>query len=136
MTFFEQELRKTVGAAYPDARYIGRAAYVDLGADNRARFEFVTLGYADHYEAIKASIINRGDGVVDSVLLRFTDLFSPKKLPLDKTPCAWTYKGETEWYGFKPSRSDYDSLTAAIRDYTELFGMRPSEPEQDMSMTM
>ena len=136
MTFFEQELRKTVGAVYPDARYIGRAAYIDLGADNRAKFEFLTLGHADQYEAIKASIINRGDGVVDSVLLRFADLFSPKKLPMDKTPYAWTYKGETEWYGFKPSRSDYDSLTAAIRDYAELFEMRSPEPERDMSMTM
>ena len=136
MTFFEQELRKTVGAVYPDAKYIGRAAYVDLGADNRAKFEFLTLGLADQYDAIQASIINRGDGVIDSVLLRFADLFSPKKLPMDKTPYAWTYNGETEWYGFKPSRSDYDSLTAAIRDYTELFEMRPPEPERDMSMTM
>ena len=81
MTFFEQELRKTVGVIYPDARYIGRAAYADLGADNRAKFEFMTLGHADQYEAIKASIINREGGVIDSVLLRFADLFSQMKLP-------------------------------------------------------
>ena len=74
MTFFEQELRRIVGVIYPDARYIGRAAYVDLGGGNRGKFEFVTLGVADNYEAIRASIINQNDGKLDSVTLRFADL--------------------------------------------------------------
>ena len=81
MTFFEQELRKIVGAIYPEAKYIGRAAYVELGGGNRGKFEFVTLGTHEQYEAIRASVINRSDGQIDSVTLRFADLFSPKKLP-------------------------------------------------------
>lgn len=134
MTFFEQELRSTVGAIYPDAKYIGRAAYVDLGGENRAKFEFVTLGYADHYEAIKASIINRRDGVTDSVLLRFADLFSPKKLPVNHGPHAWTNGGKTEWYGFKPTDADYDKLITAISDYTELFEVQAPVMRQEQSM--
>ena len=42
MNFFEQELRKIVGSAYPDATYIGRACYVRLGEENRAKIQFVT----------------------------------------------------------------------------------------------
>lgn len=134
MTFFEQELRKTVGAIYHDAKYIGRAAYVDLGGENRAKFEFVTLGYADHYEAIKASILNRSDGVTDSVLLRFSDLFSPKKLPMNHGPHAWTNCGKTEWYGFMPLAADYDSLISAISDYTELFEAQAPVMRQEQTM--
>ena len=134
MTFFEQELRKIVGAIYPDARYIGRSAYVDLGGDNRAKFEFVTLGYADHYEAIKASILNRSDGVTDSVQLRFADLFSPKKLPMSHGPHAWTNGSKTEWYGFKPTDADYDKLITAISDYTELFEVPTPVMRQEQSV--
>ena len=134
MTFFEQELRKIVGAIYPDARYIGRAAYVDIGGENRAKFEFVTLGYADHYEAIKASVLNRSDGVTDSVLLRFADLFSPKKLPMSHGPHAWTNCGKTEWYGFQPSAADYDNLIAAVSDYTELFETQAPVMHQEQTM--
>ena len=134
MTFFEQELRNTVGAIYPDAKYIGRAAYVDLGGENRAKFEFVTLGYADHYEAIKASILSRSDGVMDSVLLRFADLFAAKKLPMGHGPHAWTNCGKTAWYGFTPTDADYDNLIAAVSDYTELFETQAPVMRQEQTM--
>lgn len=134
MTFFEQELRNTVGAIYPDAKYIGRAAYVDLGGENRAKFEFVTLGYADHYEAIKASILSRSDGVMDSVLLRFADLFAAKKLPMGHGPHAWTNCGKTAWYGFTPTDADYDNLIAAVSDYTELFETQAPAMLQEQTM--
>ena len=134
MTFFEQELRKVVGAIYPDAKYIGRAAYVELGGGNRGKFEFVTLGYADNYEAIRASIINRSDGKLDSVTLRFSDLFSKKNLPAGKNPHAWAYNGKVEWYGFTPTTADYDSLIAAVSDYTELFEVQAPVMQQEQTM--
>ncbi len=134
MTFFEQELRKTVGAIYPDAKYIGRAAYVDLGGENRAKFEFVTLGHADHYEAIQASILNQNSGAVDSIRPRFAELFSSKKLPLDQAPHAWSNCGKTEWYGFKPTEADYDHLITEISDYTELFEVQSPMMQQEQMM--
>ena len=134
MTFFEQELRKIVGAIYPDARYIGRAAYVDLGGGNRAKFEFTTLGYADHYEAIRASVISSRDGVIDSVTLRFNELFSPKKLPMNQSPHAWADGGKVEWYGFTPTTADYDNLIAAISDYTELFEVQTPMMLQEQTL--
>ena len=41
MTFFEQELRKIVGAEYPDATFVGRACYVRLSDMNRAKIQFI-----------------------------------------------------------------------------------------------
>ncbi len=48
--------------------------------DIRARIEFVTTGTADQYEGIKTSIINRKEGVVDSMLLRFSDIWGKRKV--------------------------------------------------------
>ena len=42
MSFYEQELRKIVGAQHPDATYVGRACYVRLNDMNRAKIQFVT----------------------------------------------------------------------------------------------
>ena len=127
MTFFENELRKTVGAVFPDAKYIGRAAYVELGGDNCAKFEFTTLGTEGQYEAIQASVINRSSGVIDSVSLCFKDLFPVKKF-------AWTYNGKTEWYGQAPSGNDYARLADSIYDYAEVFQM--TTPSMMMEQNM
>lgn len=134
MTFFEQELRKIVGAIYPDAKYVGRAAYVDLGGGNRGKFEFVTLGVADNYEAIRASIINQNDGKLDAVTLRFADLFTQKKLPMGQAPHAWADGGKVEWYGFTPTSGDYDRLIAAVSDYTEIFEVQAPVMRQEQTM--
>ena len=53
MTFFKNELRKLLITQYPNATFVGRAAYVQLSDMNRAKIQFVTCGTADHYEAIQ-----------------------------------------------------------------------------------
>ena len=61
MNFFEQELRKIVGSAYPDATYIGRACYVRLGEENRAKIQFVTGIVSNQYNALQMTILNRSE---------------------------------------------------------------------------
>lgn len=137
MTFFEQELRRIVGPIHPDARYIGRAAFVPLGGDNVAKFEFMTQGEANHYTALRAQTISKTQGVLDATAIRFGDVFSEKKLPLGRTPYAWTCDGKTEWYGFTPARADYAALTEAVSGYTELFTRQTQRMEAGgMSLTM
>ena len=67
MNFFEQELRKIVGSAYPDATYIGRACYVRLGEENRAKIQFVTGIVSNQYNALQMTILNRSEGTVDTL---------------------------------------------------------------------
>lgn len=54
INFFEQELRKLadVCGGLSNPVFAGRACYGDLGGDNRVKLQFVTTGYADHYEAL------------------------------------------------------------------------------------
>ena len=100
MNFFESELKKIMrnSAILKDQKYVGRMCYGTIGGDLRARVEFVTLGVSDHYAGIKASVINRKEGVVDSILLQFSDIWGKQKVsnPNFKegvNPHIWTDSG-------------------------------------------
>ena len=79
MNFYEQELKKIVGDRYQDATYVGRACYVRLSDTNRAKIQFVTGIVANHYNALQLTILNRNEGQVDVLRLRFTDLLGKKQ---------------------------------------------------------
>ena len=66
MNYFEQELRRVEAACggISNPVFAGRACYGDLGGDNRVKLQFVTLGYADHYEALKATVLNIRHGLM------------------------------------------------------------------------
>lgn len=137
MNYFEQELRKLFGndAAISDKRFVGRAFFGKLTDSLRVRVEFVTMGVADHYDAIKATIINRNDGPVDSVTLRFSDLVGKKAVtnPNFKngvTPYIWKYGEEIDWYVYKPNKADYDRISEAINDYLDVYREPKLEMEQ------
>ena len=53
--FFEQELRKLFGDGeiIRSPSFTGRACLGTLGKDLRVRAQFVTSGYADHYDTLK-----------------------------------------------------------------------------------
>ena len=81
MTFYEQELRKIIGDQYPDATYVGRACYVRLSDMNRAKIQFITGIVSNQYNALQMTILNRSEGQVDTLRLRFSDLQGRRRLP-------------------------------------------------------
>ena len=131
MTFFERELRKIVEDQYPDATFVGRACYVKLGELNRAKLQFATCGVTDQYEALQISILNRNEGQVDALRLRFADIWGRQK-----GLYAWTDHGETEWYSYRPTGKDYQKLTDAVSDYLEVFQEQAQTAEQQWQQTM
>ena len=141
MTFFEQELRKIVGDVYPDATFVGRACYVRLNDMNRAKIQFTTCGTADHYEALQMTILNRSDGQVDTLRLRFKDVLGTKQVNNPNfrngvSPHAWTYNGKTEWYAYHPNSRDYQMLTDAVSDYLDVFQEQSQTADQQWQQTM
>ena len=141
MTFFEQELRKIVGDVYPDATFVGRACYVRLSDMNRAKIQFTTCGTVDHYEALQMTILNRSDGQVDTLRLRFKDVLGTKQVNNPNfrngvSPHAWTYNGKTEWYAYHPNSRDYQMLTDAVSDYLDVFQEQTQTADQQWQQTM
>ena len=65
--FFEQELRKLFGDGeiIHDPVFAGRACVGGLDAGRQVRAEFVTMGHADHYEALRLTLLDNDLGVVD-----------------------------------------------------------------------
>jgi len=137
MNYFEQELRRVAGACggVINSTFAGRACYGDLGGDNRVKLEFVTRGHADRYAALKATILNRTEGEVDSLLLLFEDTWG--KRPVSNTnfregiiPYIWTGDRKNEWYVYRPNDADIKQLAAELGAYLEVFIDRSIIPEK------
>ena len=126
MNFFEQELRRFTGkdTAFKscNALYVGRACFIPLSGNRRARLEFVTSGVAEHYDAMQVTILSATDGKIDCLRLRFSDYFAPRKGGCSGTsrPHIWIYRNEAEWY-VTPTASEIAAITQAAHDYVMLF---------------
>ena len=85
--------------ALKEQKYCGKTMLAKLDEDLRVKLSFVTQGYADHYTAIEATIINRTDGEVDRQQFRFSDIIGQKKGGGDlRDPYIWTYWNDIYWY--------------------------------------
>ncbi len=128
MNIFEQELRRLAKACAGIANpvFAGRACFGDLGGDNRVKLQFITMGYADHYSALKANILNRAEGEVDSLIFRFRDTWGKKYNHgyQDGIPYIWTYQGKSEWYSYHPTDVDIRQLAAEVNGYLDVFTIR------------
>ena len=139
MNFFEQELRKLFAnsAALTDPRFTGRVCLARLTDTTNVKLEFVTLGHADHYEGIKATVMNRSEGQIDSTVFRFADILGKKAVPDNPNfkggvyPYAWKYNDKCEWYAYKPTPRDFEQITDTVDSYLELF----QEPVQSQGMS-
>ena len=139
MNFFEQELRRITSACSGviNPTFAGRACYGDLGGDNRVKLEFVTQGTFDTYEALKATVLNRSDGKVDSLLFRFSDVWGKKH---DRgydggIPHIWTNDHKTEWYVYRPTDMDIKKLATEVGAYLSVFIDRSLTPEKSKGKT-
>ena len=139
--FFEQELRKLFGdgAIIDDPSYSGRACFGKLGKDLRVRVEFITTGVADHYNALKVTVLNRTEGPVDTLVLRLKDLLGKKQVPGNPNfrngiyPYIWDDYGKADWYAYRPTFADYQKIQDAVGKYLNVFWERETarEPVRD-----
>jgi hypothetical protein len=137
MNYFEQELRRVAKACNGiiNPTFAGRVCYGDLGGDNCVKLQFVTLGHADHYAALKATILNRADGEIDALLFRFEDTWGKKQVSNPNfregiIPYIWTSDRKSEWYVYNPTDADIKQLAAEVGAYLGVFTDRSRIPEQ------
>ena len=133
--FFEQELRKLFGDGeiIHDPVFVGRACVGGLDAGRQVRAEFVTMGHADHYEALRLTLLDNDLGVVDKLTLRLKDLWGKKEIPNNPylksgvDPHIWVNDGKTDWYAYHPTPSDYQQLRQAAGSYLDAFRSQNKE---------
>lgn len=106
MTVYEQELRKLFEHSdlVDRPQFSGRVCVGDLGKDLRVRAEFLSTHISSQYDAIRLTVLNRTEGVVDRTLLRFQDVWGKKQVPNNPNfrsgviPHLWDDYGKVEWY--------------------------------------
>ena len=133
--FFEQELRKLFGdgSIIESPQFVGRACLGTLGGDLRVRAQFVTGIVANQYNALKIVVLNRTDGPVDTIVLKLKDLLGTKAAPY-----IWDDSGSAQWYGYRPTMADYETIRRAADDYLcvfreEIHRERPPAPKSKTS---
>lgn len=137
MTKLEQELRRMFDhdAVFPQARFVGNACYGRLTDQIRVKIHFQTGMVADNYDRLKVTLLNRDEGVIDSMVLKFRDLWGMKKVSNPNFSEGvyahlWNDGNKVDWYVYRPTEQDYQQLTEAVRTYLEVF----QEPAEEMQM--
>ena len=137
MTFFERELKKMfgTGASFSEPRFVGNCCYGRLTDQIRVKINFQTGMVADHYDRLKVTLLNRNEGMIDSMVVKFRDVWGLKNTTNPNfrdgvNPHIWSYGKETSWYVYQPGKEDYKVLSEAIKTYLEVF----QEPEEAMQM--
>ena len=138
MNVFEKSLRELFDKSQllQDPKYTGRTCLARLDKDLRVKLSFVENGVAGEYTAIRASIINRTDGVVDKQTFRFRDMVparSKETLFGRDYPYIWICDGKAEWYGQPLSQKEQRLVRDGILDYVEMY-LEPQMAMTEQSM--
>lgn len=141
MTFYEQELRKIVEPINREATYVGRACYIKLGEQTRAKLNFITGHISYQYDALLMTILNPTEGKVDTLALRFEDVIGKKMVSNPNfsdgvIPHFWENSGKVSWYVYHPTAADYSRITEAANAYLEVFADPEMHHTEGMAMQL
>lgn len=133
MSKFEQELYKMFGrdAVFSGARIIGNTCYGRLTDQIRVKIQFQTGRIAERYDRLKITLLNRNEGVIDSMVLKFQDVWGMKKVSNPNfregiSAHIWRDGNAVDWYVYHPTEADYQKLAGAVKTYLEIF-QEPAE---------
>ena len=91
-----------------ETEFIGRVAYTPLTEFLVAKTSFATNGTHEVYEVVKIEVINKEEGVVDTLNLIIGETCGLLNIGgLNKTPHIWRsgFDRPFEWYGQRPNLS-------------------------------
>jgi hypothetical protein len=132
MTFFEKELRKIAAECeyIQSPKYVGKVCMFRLNSEVTGKLEFITKGYADHYSALKLSLFNRNNGLIDCQVIDHGDIMGFKEIYTNIcSPYIWKDDQKADWYGYRPTESDYRAMSRAVDDYLSCF----ADPIEDLA---
>lgn len=138
-TTFKDELQKIFGydEILSDTKYVGRACFGSLGKDTRMKAEFITTTTSGNYDALRMHILNRRDGEIDALTIRFNETWGTKTVSNGSyrrtiEPHLWQNDGNLAWYSYEPTYSDIEKLATEVKEYADVF----REPIFDETMEM
>ncbi len=137
MTFFEQELKRLFGKGelFQNPRIVGNTCYGRLTDQIRVKIQFKTGMISNQYDRLKVTLLNRNEGVIDSMVLKFQDVWGMKRTTNPNfregvSPHIWADGRDADWYVYHPENADYRKLSEAVTAYLDVF----REPQEEMRM--
>ena len=140
MNFFTNELQKIVkdGGTIHQPKFVGRECVGRLTNDITVKLSFYALSVSGNYDALKVRLINRHEGEIDSQLIRFGELWGKVSMHDVKkiSPHAWDDGENPRWYGFTPTKEQYQVLSSEVKHYLENFTDLEQEEAESMGLSM
>lgn len=127
MTYFEHEMEVLFGNSEylsADNVFSNKTMICKIGENLRAKLQFVSTKISDQYDALRLTIINRNEGVVDTETFRFVDIIGQKN---GYNPHILDDNGNVRWYGFRMTEHEYCLISEIVEDYVSMYadqGMR------------
>lgn len=137
--FFEQELWYLFGdwRAIDTPYCSGQSCYGTLDKELRVRIQFISTHISGQYDALKLTVLNRINGPVDTQVVKLGDLLGKKPIPGNPNfqegvaPHIWDNYGKLEWYAYRPTEADYETIRQAVVRYLDVFRERTLEQTRD-----
>lgn len=139
MNFFTQELKKITDRSeyIQDPKFVGKSCIFRLSDDVTGKQEFVTRGYTDHYTALKLSLFNKREGPIDTQLIGIGDIIGNKMIYANvQSPYIWTDGNDVNWYGYKPTNSEYSAMAETVDDYLSCFDEQELSEDEELNITL
>ena len=120
MNKMERELRRLFSESdiIYKAMYSGRTMIGMIDHDVRVKIEFATTRVSGKYDAIKATVLNRTEGIVDTTLFKISDMIGLKN---GHELHIWDDGNKADWFVVSPTASDYDKMSDVLHDYMAMF---------------
>lgn len=105
-----------------DAKFCGRTMLGKLDDELRVKLQLISTYISGQYDAVRATIINRKDGVVDKQTFKFAEIIGMQaRRSLDKIePHIWEDGGKAEWY-IPVTASQKAQIAETILDYVGMY---------------
>ena len=124
MTVFEKEMRHFFknDKLIENKVFIGKVLTAKLNETTNIKVFWDTQIVADNYLGFTIKIINKANGVIDTIYVKISDIiglidFGDRKIH----HYIWENRGDVGWYGPEPTEQQIQKVMNVISDYIMLY---------------
>lgn len=139
MNFFTDELKKIADRSeyIRKPKFVGQACVFRLSDDVTGKLEFVTGMVANHFNALRLKLFNKSEGPIDTQLIGIGDVIGNKMIYANvQSPYICKNGNEVNWYGYKPTDSDYSGISENVDDYLSCFAEQELSEDEELSISL
>ena len=139
MNCFTDELKKITDRSeyIQNPKFVGQSCVFRLSDDVTGKLEFITGIVANHYNSLRLKLFNKSEGPIDTQLMGIGDIIGNKKIYSNiQSPYIWKDGNNVEWYGYKPTDSDYSAMSETVDDYLSCFAEQELTESEDEELNI